>query len=106
VWVPIKGANEVAVIETTNWTVASRIKHEALLQPHQIVFSADGRTAFVSNNNKADHMANPPAGHEAHAAGATPGGGSLVVIDAGTRKVSKAIPLGKNLTGIGTRARQ
>jgi DNA-binding beta-propeller fold protein YncE len=107
VWVPAKGANEVVVVETTNWTVTNRIKHDALRQPHQIVFSADGRTAFVSNNNKSDHMANPAAaaGHEAHAP-ATPGAGSLVVIDATARTVTKAIPLGKNLTGIGTRARR
>ena len=71
-------------------------------QPHQIVFSPDGATAFVTNNNKMDHMADPA--HAGHA-------------DAGRREerrrsrsstsrrgsVSKAIPLGKNLTGMGRR---
>jgi DNA-binding beta-propeller fold protein YncE len=107
VWVPAKGANEVVVVETENWSVAQRIRHDALRQPHQIIFSADGRTAFVTNNNKSDHMANPAAaGHEAHAPASPTGVGSLVVIDAVSRSVVKAIPLGKNLTGIGTRARR
>lgn len=101
IWVPVKGTNEIAVIETTGWTVIDRIAHAALRQPHQIVFSVDGATAFVSNNNKADHM----AGHEAHAAGGAPGAGALVVIDVGQRRVLRAIELGANLTGMGARAR-
>jgi DNA-binding beta-propeller fold protein YncE len=110
VWVPVKGANEIVVIDAANWSVMQRIKHEALLQPHQIVFSADGRTAFVSNNNKSGHMAGPApvgaAGHDAHTAGAPAGAASLVIVDAPARRVVKTITLGKNLTGIGARARQ
>ena len=102
VWVPVKGANAVAVIETTGWTVVDRIEHPALRQPHQIVFSADGSTAFVSNNNKADHM----AGHEAHGGPDPAAVGSLVVIDAASRDVVRAIELGRNLTGMGARARR
>ena len=102
VWVPVKGANQVAVVETTGWTVVARIEHPAFRQPHQIVFARDGATAFVSNNNTADHM----AGHEAHAAGDLAAVGSLVVIDAASREVVAALALGRNLTGMGTRARR
>jgi DNA-binding beta-propeller fold protein YncE len=109
VWVPVKGASEVVVIDASNWSVTQRIKHEALRQPHQIVFSQDGRTAFVSNNNKSDHMAGPApagtAGHDAHAASSA-GAASLVIVDVAARRVVKTITLGKNLTGIGARARQ
>ena len=56
----------------------------------------------MTNNNKMDHMADP-----AHAAHADPASGdgtaSLVVIDVKTRRIDKAIPLGKNLTGMGTK---
>jgi len=105
VWVPVKGTNDIAVVETAGWTVARRITSEAFRQPHQIVFSADGRSAFVSNNNKADHMADPAmAGHEMHAAPGTGGPAPLLVIDVEAGTVTQTLELGLNLTGMGTRA--
>jgi DNA-binding beta-propeller fold protein YncE len=103
VWVPVKSSNEVVVIDVGSWTVTRRMKHEALAQPHQIVFAPDGRTAFVSNNNKADHMADPAMAGHAMPAGAG-GKAALVVIDVPSGTVSQAIELGLNLTGMGTRA--
>jgi DNA-binding beta-propeller fold protein YncE len=103
VWVPVKSSNEVVVIDAAGWKEVARIKDEAFKQPHQVVFSADGATAFVTNNNKMDHMADPA--HAGHDMPAGDGTASLVAIDVKTRKVAKAIPLGKNLTGMGTRAR-
>jgi DNA-binding beta-propeller fold protein YncE len=99
VWVPVKGANEIAIVETSGWTVTRRIKDDGLRQPHAIAFSADGRTAFVSNNNKMDHMMDPAhAGHEMPAAK-----GALVMIDVASGNVTGRIELGQNLTGMGTR---
>ncbi|HEY7474277.1 MAG TPA: hypothetical protein VH679_04660 [Vicinamibacterales bacterium] len=103
VWVPVKSTNEIAVIDAGTWKEVARIKDESFKQPHQVVFSADGATAFVTNNNKMDHMADPA--HAGHAMPAGDGTASLSVIDVKTRRVQKAIPLGKNLTGMGTRAR-
>jgi DNA-binding beta-propeller fold protein YncE len=100
VWVPVKGANEIAIVDAATWQVKERIRHEGLKQPHAILFSADGTKAFVSNNNKADHM----AGHEEHAGAMVQGPASLVVVDVATHRVLKAIEIGKNLTGIGARA--
>jgi DNA-binding beta-propeller fold protein YncE len=102
VWVPVKSSNEVVVIDAGGWKEVARIKGEPFKQPHQVVFSADGATAFVTNNNKMDHMADPAhAGHADPASG--DGMASLVVIDVKTRRIEKAIPLGKNLTGMGTK---
>jgi len=101
VWVPVKSTNEIAVVDTQLWDVARRISDSSLKQPHQIVFSPDGTTAFVTNNNKMDHMADP-----AHAGHAMPGAGgpaSLAVIDVKAGRVVKAIELGLNLTGMGAR---
>jgi YVTN family beta-propeller protein len=104
VYVPVKSSNEVVVIDAATWKVARRITHPSLQQPHQIVFAADGRTAFVSNNNKADHMADPAmAGHVMPGAAAG-GRAALVVIDVAAGTVAQAIELGMNLTGMGTRA--
>ena len=106
VWVPVKSTNEIAIISTATWAEVGRIKDASFKEPHQIVFSADGTRAFVSNNNKMDHMADPA--HAGHAMPAGPGRdapAALSVISVKTRAVEKAIPLGKNLTGMGTRAR-
>jgi DNA-binding beta-propeller fold protein YncE len=102
VWVPIKSSNEVVVIETTNWTETARFTDKSFQQPHQIVFAANGRTAFITNNNKMDHMADPA--HAGHAMpGGDGGGASLAIVDVASRKVVAALPLGKNLTGMGRR---
>lgn len=104
VWVPVKMENEIAIVDAATWKVTARIKDPAFRQPHQIVFAPDGRTAFVTNNNKADHMADPA--HAGHAMpGADDGAASLVVVDVAKRIVSKSLPLGKNLTGMGLRTR-
>jgi YVTN family beta-propeller protein len=99
VWVPVKMNNEVVVIDAATWKVVARITDPAFKQPHQIVFAPDGRTAFVTNNNKMDHMSDPAhAGHEMPAGDAA---AALTVVDVASRKVTKSIPLGKNLTGMG-----
>jgi DNA-binding beta-propeller fold protein YncE len=103
VYVPVKSTNRVVIVETSTWTVTARIEDPAFRQPHQIVFSADGRTAFVTNNNKMDHMADPAAAaHDAHTT-PTSGAAAVAVIDVAARRVVKTIELGKNLTGMGTR---
>jgi DNA-binding beta-propeller fold protein YncE len=100
VWVPVKGTNQVVVVDATQWQVVLRIEGNGLRQPHAVLFSSDGRWAFVSNNNKADHMAVP--GHEAHAEQAD-GTGNVTVIDVAGHAVVKVIDLGKNVTGMGMR---
>ncbi len=105
VWVPAKMAGEIAVVETASWTVAARIAHDAFKQPHQVVFSTDGRTAFVTTNNTMDHMADPAHAGHAMPGAAEAGVASLVVVDVTSRTVTKSLPLGKNLTGMGLRAR-
>ena len=99
VWVAVKMDNEIAVINTSTWDVTTRIKSESFQQPHQTVFSADGSKAFVTNNNKMDHMADPA--HAGHTMPGSDGAASLVVIDTTSYKVLKSEVLGKNLTGMG-----
>jgi DNA-binding beta-propeller fold protein YncE len=97
VWVPVKMTNEIAIIEAGTWKEVARMTDPSFMQPHQVVFSPDGRTAFVTNNNKMDHMADPT-----HAGmPGMDGTAALSVVDVATRKVTKTLPLGKNLTGMG-----
>ncbi|MGH7541379.1 MAG: YncE family protein [Gemmatimonadota bacterium] len=105
VWVPVKGANQVAIVDPATWTVVRRIEGPSLRQPHAVVFSPDGRHAFVSNNAKADHMADPGGGgeHAAHGPATDTVTGNVTVIDVATHSIVKAIELGSNVTGMGTR---
>jgi DNA-binding beta-propeller fold protein YncE len=99
VWVPVKMSNEIAVIDAATWKELARISDKSFMQPHQVVFSPDGRTAFVTNNNKMDHMADPA--HAGHAMPGMDGTAALSIVDVASRKVTKSLPLGKNLTGMG-----
>ncbi len=102
VWVPVKATNQLVVLDTATWAEVGRVSDANLQQPQQVVFSRDGAMAFVTNNNKMDHMADPAmAGHTMPGMDGT---GALVIVNARTRVVEKAIPLGKNLTGMGIRA--
>lgn len=101
VWVPVKGANEVAVVRTSDWTVERRLAFESFRQPHQVVFSADGARAFVSSNNKADHMSGM-ADHTGHAGMESDTmNGNVTVIDVGSYEPIEVIDLGLNVTGMG-----
>lgn len=99
VWVPVKMANEIAILDTATWAVVARVTDPSFMQPHQVVFSPDGRTAFVTNNNKMDHMADPA--HAGHVMPGADGVAALSLVDVASRKVTKTLPLGKNLTGMG-----
>jgi len=97
VWVPIKGRDEVAVVETDDWTVVDRVLGGGLGQPHAIAFSPDGGRAFVSNNV-------PPPGEPSSTSSAgSPPKARLVVIDTTTREIEASLELGPNLTGMGHR---
>jgi DNA-binding beta-propeller fold protein YncE len=103
VWVPVKGANEIAIVDAQSWSVTHRISDDAFNHPHAIVFSSDGRSAFVSNNGQGMMHG---ADHAASNAGEHGGTGSVAIIDVGSRGVVASITLGANVTGLGVRARQ
>lgn len=102
VWVPVKGANEVALVRVSDWEVERRIAVDSFFQPHQVAFSPDGARAFVSNNNKADHMSGM-AGMEDHAMHEAAGtvNGNVTVLDTRTYEVVEVLELGRNVTGMG-----
>lgn len=100
VWVPVKSTDSITIVDATDWKMVKFLRDTRMKQPHQIVFSSDGATAFVTNNNKVDHMADPAhAGHEMAGANDV---ASLLVVDVKSLKVEAVLPLGKNLTGMGT----
>ena len=97
-----KAANTVTVIDMSTRAVAEVITGQGLAQPHGVAVSPDGRYVYISNNNTGQTH-DMSAGHEAHAAAATPGRGTVVVIDTATRDIVSVIEVGRNASGIGTR---
>ena len=97
VWVPVKHTDDVVVVDTGSWEIVTRIAGEGLDAPHAILFSPDGGSAFVSNNNKNPHAMHGPVEDDG-------GDGAVVVIDTGTFEIERVIRLGRNVTGIGKRA--
>ena len=97
VWIPIKGADEVAIVETADWTVLDRIRGDGLRRPHAIEFSPDGGRAFVSNN------AAEPSELTRGASEPSTASARLVVIDAERREIETTLELGRNLTGLARR---
>ncbi|MEN8376437.1 MAG: hypothetical protein ABFS34_13405 [Gemmatimonadota bacterium] len=96
-WVPSKRGGVVHVIDVGTQRIVGEVRHPALAQPHGSVVSADGRRVFVSANNTDGDWA--PAGAAANA-------GALVVIDAASRTVERAIPIGANAAGVATGLRR
>jgi len=96
-WVPSRRDGVVRAIDVGTQTVVAEVRDPALALPHGAAVSADGRRVFVSANNT-DGTWTPPG------AGERPGG--LVVIDAATRTVERAIAIGAYATGLTTGARR
>ena len=100
-----KGANAISVVDLEKYSIEV-LRGPGIVQPHGTAVSPDGRWVYVSNNNL-----NVPAGSDPHAMhGGTPGAapapagpGTIVVIDAQTRKLAKVIEVGRNASGIGVR---
>lgn len=95
-WVPVRHTDEVAVLDTEGWEEVRRVSGEGIDAPHQVLFSPDGRRAFISNNNKNPHAMHGPVED-------TGGDGAVVVVDTATGELLEVIRLGRNVTGIGTR---
>jgi len=92
-YVPLKGANAIAVVDIPSRSVTARITGNGLAQPHGSALSPDGRFLFVTNNNqKGDYT---PTGDDSKA-------GTLVVIDTESQEIVRVLETGRNPTGIGT----
>jgi DNA-binding beta-propeller fold protein YncE len=96
-WVPSKREGVVRAIDVGTRRLIGEVRDPALALPHGSAVSADGRRVFVSANNTDGTWR--PAGTDGNA-------GALVVIDAATRTVERAIPIGANAAGIATGVRR
>ena len=92
-YVPVKGANEVAVVDIASRSITKRISGNGLAQPHGSALSPNGRFLYVTNNNSKGTYT--PTGDD-------PKAGTVVVIDTESQEIVSVIETGRNPTGIGT----
>jgi YVTN family beta-propeller protein len=93
-----KRAHTVTVLNMETRSVERVIEGKGLAEPHGVAITPDGRTLYVSNNNR-DGTYQPPQMSSA----ANPPG-TVTVIDTETGTIEKIIEVGAYPTGIGTPA--
>ena len=99
VYVPLKGEDAVAFVDTENWTVTRRVEGRGLAEPHGAALSPDGGKLYVSNNNLRGTYR--PEGAGAGGGGEESLPGTVTVIDTETGAIQAVIEVGQNPTGVG-----
>jgi len=93
------GKNAVDVIDTQDWSLAATISNDGreepvFARPHAAAFTADGRHAYITNENTNGLY---PQHHPSQTGGSD---GNVAVIDVATRLVVKLIEVEEDPTGI------
>lgn len=93
-----KRAHTITVLNMETHRIEAVIEGNGLAQPHGSALSPDGRTLYVSNNNRQGTY------HPPEASGTANPPGTIAVISTETHAIEKVIPVGNYPTGIGMRA--
>jgi len=100
VYVSLLTKNAIAEVDVKSWTLR-RTMTGRMAQPYGMLLSADGKYAFISNQN-AGAVMEGHSGHEMHGMdGRSASDGWLTVLDLTTGTVKTTIMLGNGPTGMG-----
>ena len=92
VWFGNQRSNTVTVLDAATWTVAAVIEGRGLAMPSGIAIAPDGREVYVSNQNlQGTYVPETPRPR---------GTGTVVVIDRGTRRITKVIETDRQSAGM------
>lgn len=95
IWFGNLGANEVTLVDTSDWSVAAVVRGEGLAEPHGSALSPDGTKLYVANRNETgSYTSEDRMGYDAP-------GGTVVVIDTATREIIDVIETPPYASGIG-----
>lgn len=100
VYLSLLSRNAIAEIDVATWRV-KRTLEGRLAQPYGMIVRADGRYAFISNQN-AGAVKDGHSGHEMHGmSGLSANDGWLTILDLKTGQVHSTLMLGNGPTGMG-----
>ncbi|WP_420461896.1 YncE family protein [Candidatus Palauibacter sp.] len=95
IWFGNLGANEVTLVDTSDWSVSAVVRGEGLAEPHGSALSPDGSRLYVANRNETgSYESSDRMGYDAP-------GGTVVVIDTATREIIDVIETPPYASGIG-----
>lgn len=94
VYVANQGSHDVSVIRVADQQVVATIKHHDFANPHGVAFTADGRFAYITNEN----LDGSYTSHHPTEKGGNPG--NVQVIDTQTLQVVKTIEVEVDPTGV------
>ncbi|MDX1579835.1 MAG: YncE family protein [Gemmatimonadota bacterium] len=98
VWFGNLGADEVTVVDTSDWSVAGVVRGEGLAEPHGSALSPDGSRLYVANRNeRGSYEGAEDFGYDAP-------GGTVVVIDTASREILDVIETPPYGAGLGLAA--
>jgi len=99
-YVSLLTKNAVAELDVATWRI-TRTLEGRLAQPYGMIVRADGRYAFISNQN-AGAVKEGHSGHEMHGmSGMSANDGWLTILDLKTGQVHSTLMLGNGPTGMG-----
>ncbi len=91
-WIPNQGDNSVSVIDVATHSVIATLA-DFKTQPHGVIFSADGKKAFVSCENQTGGEHHPTIGSPHNP-------GQVYVVDVATRQITRQIEVGAFAAGM------
>lgn len=95
IWFGNLGADEVTLVDASDWSVAAVLEGAGLAEPHGSALSADGTRLYVANRNeRGSYASGTDFGYEAP-------GGTVVVIDTATREIVHTIEIPPYGAGVG-----
>jgi DNA-binding beta-propeller fold protein YncE len=100
VWLGNQRSAAATVVDAASWTVRGVIRDSAFAEPHGVAISRDGQTVYISSHGVQTGPATPTPADTMHGGmhageGAARGGGTVALIDAGSREVRKVVRVGR-----------
>lgn len=105
IWLGNQRSGAVTMVDARTWAVRDVIRDSAFAEPHGVAISRDGATVYVSSHGVQAGSSTPTPADTMHGGmhageGAARGGGTLAIIDAGTRTVRRVVRVGRYAVAI------
>lgn len=100
IWFGNQRSAAATVVDAATWTVRGVVRDSSFAEPHGVAVSRDGRTVYISSHGTQTGPSAPTPADTMHGGmhageGAARGGGTVAIIDAGSRTVRKVVRVGR-----------